>query len=74
MKKILTLLFTTISLTVIAQTNIVYDVVLMGGRVIDPETKSVEALTNVDANRESPIDPVVIVACLLSNAVCKPFV
>lgn len=46
MKQILILLFTTISLTVIAQTNIVYDVVLMGGRVIDPETK-LDAVRNV---------------------------
>jgi hypothetical protein len=46
MKQILILLFTTISLTVIAQTNIVYDVVLIGGRVIDPETK-LDAVRNV---------------------------
>ena len=46
MKQILILLFTTISLTVIAQTNIVYDVVLMGGRVIDPETK-LDVIKNV---------------------------
>ena len=46
MKKILTLLFTTISLTVIAQTNIVYDIVFSGGRAIDPETK-LDAIKNV---------------------------
>ena len=46
MKKILTLLFKTISLTVIAQTNIAYDIVFSGGRVIDPETK-LDAIKNV---------------------------
>ena len=46
MKKILIALFISLSLTAFAQTNIVYDVVLKGGRVIDPETK-LDAIKNV---------------------------
>jgi Amidohydrolase family len=46
MKQLFTVLFTAFSLTAFAQTNIVYDVVLIGGRVIDPETK-LDAIRNV---------------------------
>jgi Amidohydrolase family len=46
MKQILIALFISLSLTVFAQTNILYDVVLKGGRVIDPETK-LDAIKNV---------------------------
>ncbi len=46
MKQILIALFISLSLTAFAQTNIVYDVVLKGGRVIDPETK-LDAVRNV---------------------------
>lgn len=46
MKQVLTTLLITLSLTAFTQTNIVYDIVLSGGRVIDPETKS-DAIKNV---------------------------
>lgn len=39
MKTLLIILFTWTSLATLAQTPIVYDVVLQGGRVMDPETK-----------------------------------
>ncbi len=46
MKQLLTALLITVSLTTFAQSTIVYDVVLKGGRVIDPETK-LDAIKNV---------------------------
>jgi hypothetical protein len=46
MKQLLTLLLFILSLQVFAQSPIVYDVVLSGGRVIDPETK-LDAIRNV---------------------------
>ena len=46
MKQLLISLFSLLSITAYAQTNIVYDVVLKGGRVIDPETK-LDAVRNV---------------------------
>lgn len=46
MKLILIALFIVLSLATSAQTDIVYDVVLQGGRVIDPETK-LDAIKNV---------------------------
>ena len=46
MKQLLTALLISISLTTIAQSIIVYDIVLKGGRVIDPETK-LDAIKNV---------------------------
>ncbi len=45
-KQLLIVLFTSLTLTGITQTNMVYDVVLKGGRVIDPETK-LDAIKNV---------------------------
>lgn len=46
MKKIFTAICIALSLTAFAQSNIIYDVVLKGGRVIDPETK-LDAIKNV---------------------------
>ena len=46
MKPVLIVIFTAFYLPIFAQTNIVYDVVLQGGRVIDPETK-LDAIRNV---------------------------
>jgi hypothetical protein len=46
MKKIFTAICITLSLPAFAQSNIIYDVVLKGGRVIDPETK-LDAIRNV---------------------------
>lgn len=46
MKQLLTALLITLSLTAFTQSAIVYDVVLQGGRVIDPETK-LDAIRNV---------------------------
>ncbi len=46
MKQLLTFLFLTTSLHAFSQSPIVYDVVLSGGRVIDPETK-LDAIRNV---------------------------
>ncbi len=46
MKQILLALILSYSLSAVAQTKIVYDVVLKGGRVIDPETK-LDAIKNV---------------------------
>lgn len=46
MKKLLTVLLFSFSCAAFAQSNIVYDVVLKGGRVIDPETK-LDAIRNV---------------------------
>lgn len=46
MKQVLILIFAAFYLPVFAQTNIIYDVVLKGGRVIDPETK-LDAIRNV---------------------------
>jgi hypothetical protein len=46
MKQLLTALLVIGSLTAFTQSNIVYDVVLKGGRVIDPETK-LDAIKNV---------------------------
>jgi N-acyl-D-aspartate/D-glutamate deacylase len=46
MKQLLTLLLLTISLEAFAQSFVIYDVVLSGGRVIDPETK-LDAILNV---------------------------
>lgn len=46
MKLLLILLLTAISLATSAQTSVVYDVVLQGGRVIDPETQ-LDAIKNV---------------------------
>ncbi|MBY0477215.1 MAG: amidohydrolase family protein [Chitinophagaceae bacterium] len=46
MKQLLTALFISFSFTSFAQSNIMYDVVLKGGRVIDPETK-LDAIRNV---------------------------
>ncbi len=46
MKQLLTALLISISLTAIAQSIIEYDIVLSGGRVIDPETK-LDAIKNV---------------------------
>ncbi len=46
MKQILTAFLITLSLTGFAQSTIVYDIVLKGGRVIDPETK-LDAIKNV---------------------------
>ena len=46
MKQLLTLLLLTISLHAFTQSPIIYDVVLSGGRVIDPETK-LDAIRNV---------------------------
>lgn len=46
MKQLLTALLVTLSITAFTQANIVYDIVLKGGRVIDPETK-LDAIKNV---------------------------
>ena len=46
MKSLLTALLITLSSTAFTQSTIVYDVVLKGGRVIDPETK-LDAIRNV---------------------------
>ncbi len=46
MKKIFTAICIVLSLTTFTQSNIMYDVVLKGGRVIDPETK-LDAIKNV---------------------------
>lgn len=46
MKQLITVLFISISFTTLAQPNIMYDLVLKGGRVIDPETK-LDAIKNV---------------------------
>jgi len=46
MKQVLTAFLITLSFTAFAQSNIVYDIVLKGGRVIDPETK-LDAIRNV---------------------------
>ena len=46
MKHLFTALLITLSFTAFAQSNIIYDVVLKGGRVIDPETK-LDAIKNV---------------------------
>ena len=46
MKSLLTALLITLSFTAFTQSTIVYDVVLKGGRVIDPETK-LDAIRNV---------------------------
>lgn len=46
MKKIFTAICIALSLTAFTQSNIMYDVVLKGGRVIDPETK-LDAIKNV---------------------------
>ena len=46
MKQLLTALLITFSLTAFTQSTIIYDVVLKGGRVIDPETK-LDAIKNV---------------------------
>jgi dihydroorotase len=46
MKKLFTAICIALSFTAFTQTNIVYDVVLIGGRVIDPETK-LDAVRNV---------------------------
>ena len=46
MKQLFTALLVIVSLTAFTQSNIVYDVVLKGGRVIDPETK-LDAIRNV---------------------------
>jgi dihydroorotase-like cyclic amidohydrolase len=46
MKQLLTAIFFTLSLTAYTQSTIIYDVVLKGGRVIDPETK-LDAIRNV---------------------------
>jgi len=46
MKQLLTAFLITLSFTAFAQSNIIYDVVLKGGRVIDPETK-LDAIKNV---------------------------
>ena len=46
MKSLLTALLITLSFTAFTQSNIVYDVVLKGGRVIDPETK-LDTIRNV---------------------------
>jgi hypothetical protein len=46
MKKIFTAICIALSLTTFTQSNIMYDVVLKGGRVIDPETK-LDAIRNV---------------------------
>lgn len=46
MKQLLIVFLTTYSLTLLAQTPVVYDVVLQGGRVIDPETK-LDAIRNI---------------------------
>ena len=46
MKQILLALLLSFSLSALAQTNIIYEVVLQGGRVIDPETE-LDAIRNV---------------------------
>lgn len=46
MKHLLTSLLLTLSLHAFSQSPIIYDVVLSGGRVIDPETK-LDAIRNV---------------------------
>lgn len=46
MKQILIVLFTSVAFISFAQTPVVYDIVLQGGRVIDPETK-LDASRNV---------------------------
>lgn len=46
MKQLITLLLVAASITAFTQQNIIYDVVLKGGRVIDPETK-LDAIKNV---------------------------
>jgi dihydroorotase-like cyclic amidohydrolase len=46
MKQLLTVIFFTLSLTAYTQSTSIYDVVLKGGRVIDPETK-MDAIRNV---------------------------
>ena len=46
MKKLFTAIYIALSLTAFTQPNIIYDVVLKGGRVIDPETK-LDAIKNV---------------------------
>jgi dihydroorotase len=46
MKQLLTALLLILSLTAFTQSNLVYDVVLKGGRVIDPETK-LDAIKNI---------------------------
>lgn len=46
MKQLLTAIFFTLSFTAFTQSTIIYDVVLKGGRVIDPETK-LDAIRNV---------------------------
>jgi dihydroorotase-like cyclic amidohydrolase len=46
MKQLLTAFCISLSLTAFTQSSIIYDVVLKGGRVIDPETKS-DAIKNV---------------------------
>jgi hypothetical protein len=46
MKKLFTAICIALSFTAFTQTTIIYDVVLMGGRVIDPETK-LDAVRNV---------------------------
>ena len=46
MKQLLTALLISLSFTAFTQSNIVYDIVLKGGRVIDPETK-LDAIKNV---------------------------
>ena len=46
MKQLLTLLLFTFSLQAFTQSPVVFDVVLSGGRVIDPETK-LDAIRNV---------------------------
>lgn len=46
MKRLLTLLLLTLSLHAFTQSLVVYDIVLSGGRVIDPETK-LDAIRNV---------------------------
>ncbi len=49
MKKIFTAICIALSLTAFTQSNIIYDVVLKGGRVIDPETK-LDAIRNIGIN------------------------
>ncbi len=46
MKQLLTAVFFTLSFTAFTQSTIIYDVVLKGGRVIDPETK-LDTIKNV---------------------------
>ena len=46
MKQLLTAIFFTLSFTAFTQSTIIYDIVLKGGRVIDPETK-LDAIRNV---------------------------